>query len=176
MAACPEMAWRPPFAEDTAPDGRLDGPSPAPYNTARWRGGRTPGETGGGATMGGPHRLGQAARWVGRVLGALIGGLFLAFFVGETLSSPGGLGGLRLTLAEAVEVAAVVTALVGIVVGWRREALGGALSVAGGLAFIAAESVDDGAMRLVWFPLVFVVVGALYLLGKHLTSPAPERP
>jgi hypothetical protein len=125
--------------------------------------------------MDGRDRLGRAARWAARILGVLIGGLFVAFLVGEALPSSRDVAGLRLTLAEGVEMAAVITALVGIVVGWRRETVGGALSVAGGLAFIAAESIDAGRVDVVWFAPVFVLVGALYLLGGRRTPLAPER-
>ena len=128
-------------------------------------------------TTEGSHRVRTISRWTARILGALLVGLFLTFFVGETLSSAEGLAGPRLTPEEAVEMAAVALFAIGVVVGWRWETPGGVLCVAGGVAFIAVESLGEGALSLLWFPWAFVLVGALYLLSARLApSPAPRSP
>jgi len=45
------------------------------------------------------------------------------------------------------------------------------------VAFIAVESLGEGALSLLWFPWAFVLVGALYLLSARLAPPpSPEGP
>jgi uncharacterized membrane protein YhdT len=104
-------------------------------------------------------------RWLARLVGALMVVLFVVFFVGESLGgdAPG-----HLTLGEWLEMAALLIMLAGALLAWRWEAVGGALSLGGGLAFNVVESLGGGRVELVWFAVAFMVVGALFLLcGYH---------
>ena len=103
-------------------------------------------------------------RWMARLVGLFACGLFALFFVesgAQVLSalSWSDLRGMPLFLALTV-------AIVGIIVAWRREAIGGVMSLVGGLMMLALVYLASGSGMtftafLLALPLLFA--GALYL-------------
>jgi hypothetical protein len=94
-------------------------------------------------------RFVRGLRWTARVLGVAFVGIVLLFFVGE------GFNPLRLTAQEAIMMALFWTALAGLLVGWRREGLGGALTVGSLAVFAVLEWLKTGTVRqLVPFALI----------------------
>jgi hypothetical protein len=101
------------------------------------------------------------ARWAARIAGTLMVLLFVFMFVGEAAMASEPFPGL--TTVEALEMAAVVVMLVGTLLAWRWETLGGAMTLAGGIFFIIVESLQENRLRPVWFAAVFAVVGAIFI-------------
>jgi len=90
-------------------------------------------------------------RWIARIMGLLIVGLFLLFMMGE------GLNPLRLNGIELPMSGALFLALAGMLLLWWWELLGGVMAVAGMIAFYSINFVASG--RLPGgpvFPLCFV--------------------
>lgn len=107
-------------------------------------------------------------RWAARIIGALMVALFLFFFVAEGLmpNEPGP----GLTLGESLEMIATFVMVVGAIAAWRWEALGGWLCLGGGIFFNVVESIGRGRFPLVWFPMVFVLIGLAFLLCRRATD------
>jgi hypothetical protein len=90
-------------------------------------------------------------RWIARIMGLLIIGVFLLFMVGE------GFNPLKLNGTEIAQHAVLFFALTGMVVLWRWELFGGVMVVAGMVAFYFINFAASG--RLPGgpvFPLCFV--------------------
>jgi hypothetical protein len=109
-------------------------------------------------------------RWIARIVGALMAVLFVVFFVGESLGGDGWFSSGQLTLVEWLEVAALLVMSAGVLLAWRWEVVGGALSLGGGLAFNVVESLGGGQVEPVWFAVVFVVVGVLFLVCSYSSA------
>jgi hypothetical protein len=114
-------------------------------------------------------------RWLARLGGALMVILFVVFFVGESLGGDGPFLPGPLTVGEWLEMATLLIMAAGALLAWRWEAVGGALSLGGGLAFNVVESLSGGRVALVWFALVFVVIGGLFLVCGYLSASAIRR-
>jgi hypothetical protein len=106
----------------------------------------------------------QAMRWTARIVGLIAVALFVAFLVVSSsivFSSLSWLSwqGLPLLLA-------LVAALAGVVVAWRYELVGGAMSSIGALAIIGLVCLGSGRdmfLCSLFFTLPLLVAGALYL-------------
>jgi hypothetical protein len=109
-------------------------------------------------------------RWIARIVGALMVVLFVVFFVGESLSGEGWFSSGPLTPVEWFEVAALLVMSAGVLLAWRWEAAGGTLSLGGGLAFNVVESLGGGRVEPVWFAVVFVVVGVMFLVCSYSSA------
>ena len=110
------------------------------------------------------HGLVTGTRWIARSVGLFASALFVLFIVesgAKVLStlSWSNLRGMPLFLALTVAIA-------GIIVAWRREAIGGVMSLVGGLMMLALVYLASGSGMtfpafLLALPLLFA--GALYL-------------
>jgi hypothetical protein len=114
-------------------------------------------------------------RWFARIVGALMVALFVVFFVGESLGGAGSSSIGRLTPIEWLEVAALLVMSAGVLLAWRWEVAGGALSLGGGLAFNVVESLGGGQVEPVWFAVVFVVVGVMFLVCGYSSAALLRR-
>jgi hypothetical protein len=115
----------------------------------------------------------QLARWVARVLAAALFLVIVAFMVGEGLPSPG-----QLTTREQLMFGGLFVMLLGALVGWKREAWGGILLLAGFLFFCLVDNLGKQAFRAgVWVAFApFAVVGLLYLLAAWSARHAGASP
>jgi hypothetical protein len=104
-----------------------------------------------------PPYLDVGLRWVARGVGACTVGLFTMIAAGE------GMQPLLLSRSEMLMFSALFVALAGLVIAWRHEGLGGAMSVAGVMAFyllnFAARGRFPGGF---FFPMMFLP-GLLFL-------------
>ena len=90
-------------------------------------------------------------RWTARLLGTFLAGLAALLMVGERLNP------IRMAGFELAMSVAFLTALVGLVVLWKWEGIGGVLVVAGMLAFYGLNLAASGRLPGGWvFPLCFV--------------------
>ena len=102
-------------------------------------------------------------RWAARGTGLLLFGLVVALAIGY--GGPPNV--FRQPRPVQVEFAALGLMLLGLVVGWVREGLGGLLVLLGLAAFNAVELAVNGRPAGGAFPL-FAVPGALFLLSALL--------
>src|ERR1039457_5735149 len=99
-------------------------------------------------------RVAVAGRWTARIVGTLLFLLFLAFFFGE---GPPDLS--RLTSAERLQSLCVAALLLGLVIAWKWERLGGLITVAG-FAFLVALNANHLRM---WALCVPAIAGAMHI-------------
>jgi hypothetical protein len=93
----------------------------------------------------------NSIRWAARILGVLLVGLFFVFAVGQ------GINPLAMRGTEIVQMSVLLAALTGMLVVWRQELLGGAVVLAGMLAFYVVNFAVSGHWPGGWvFPLCFV--------------------
>jgi hypothetical protein len=99
-------------------------------------------------------------RWTARALTALLVGLVLVIFIGE------GFNPLKLKGVEVIQMIFFWTACIGMVIAWRWQVIGGALSLGGMILFFAVEFfVTGGFPRL---PVLYLMLlpGILFLMDS----------
>jgi hypothetical protein len=97
-------------------------------------------------------------------------GVVALIYIGE-----GGVNPLRLTLNEAGLMILFWTAVAGLIIAWRFEALGGALTVAGVVLFHALHWHLSGGPPKSWFFASFVIPAFLFLLTAALNRSCTVR-
>ena len=104
-------------------------------------------------------------RWTARVLSLLSIAIILLFIIGE------GFNPARVTAGEwALFLCFPFAVVVGLIVAWRNEALGGMMAVGGLLGFYLTHAVlAAGHLPRGWAYLVFASPGFLFLLSAMLT-------
>ena len=109
-------------------------------------------------------------RWAARLTGVGLVGVLVAFAVGH-----GGLPDLSKAPAPVrAEFAALALIVAGCLLGWRWEAVGGAVVVFGYIAFNVAELVTNGTFAGGLIPLL-VIPGLLYLMAAWLHHIRPQH-
>jgi hypothetical protein len=115
-----------------------------------------------------PHRL---VHWSARVTSLLLFGLVIVIVIGQ--------GGppnfFRQPTPVQLEFAALGLMLLGLVIGWVQEGLGGLLVLLGLATFNTVELSVNGRPALGAFPL-FAVPGALFLLSALLRRRGKQLP
>jgi hypothetical protein len=102
-------------------------------------------------------------RVVARALSILVLAFTLFIFIVETRA---GVGPTQAdgTRREDVQGALLLVALAGLVVGWRWELLGGALTVVATVLFVAIHLIATGELRLLMALVYLGVPGVLFVL------------
>ena len=110
-------------------------------------------------------------RWVARVLAAMMAAFMAFMFVGNAATD--GVGPLfEMTLREALMMAAFMVVFVGLILGWKREKLGGWLVVGGMALFYVLDFAFSGTFpRGPFFPLI-ALPGILFLLAGYTRKEA----
>ncbi|MEQ1763881.1 MAG: hypothetical protein ABL984_12150 [Pyrinomonadaceae bacterium] len=103
-------------------------------------------------------------RWVARISGMTSVALLLLFLFGEGFSS--------ITMNQAVGIVFFPFGLMtGLVIGWRRELLGGAIAVGSVLGFyFIYELAINGSWPRGWWFAVFAMPGVLFLIYGLFTA------
>jgi len=107
--------------------------------------------------------LARLVRWSARVTSLLLFGLVIVMVIGQ--GGPPNI--FRQPIPVLLEFAAMGLMLLGLVIGWVREGLGGVLVLLGLAAFNGVELAVNSRPALGAFPL-FAVPGALFLLSALL--------
>jgi hypothetical protein len=115
--------------------------------------------------------LPRLVHWSARVTSLLLLGLVIVLVVGQ--GGPPNV--LRQPTPVQLEFAALGLMLLGLVVGWVREGLGGLLVLLGLAAFNAVELAVNGRPAVGAFPL-FAVPGALFVLSALLRRRGKQPP
>ena len=102
-------------------------------------------------------------RWFARILGSLVLLLVLLVVIGEGLfmEPPPG-SSSKLKERDIPLMAGMITMLVGIVVAWFREGIGGLLMIGGFIPFLVDELKSEKGFNA-WFLVVFPIIGLLHL-------------
>ena len=113
-----------------------------------------------------------AIRWIARIIGLLLVGLVLLIMVGE------GFNPLALNRNESGMTGAFLVALVGMLLLWRWEGIGGIVALAGMVAFYAVNYAASGRFPSGWvFPVCFLPgILSLTSWSLHRVKRPPERP
>jgi peptidoglycan/LPS O-acetylase OafA/YrhL len=115
--------------------------------------------------------LPRLVRWAARVTSLLLFGLVMVIAVGQG----GPPNPFRQPRPVQLEFAAMGLMLLGFIIGWVREGLGGLLVLLGLAGFNAVELAVNGRPALGAFPL-FAVPGALFLLSALLGRRSRQQP
>ena len=97
-------------------------------------------------------------RWLARGLSLAVAGTLVLFFIGEGGFDPRSLPG-----AEAAQMLLFATAWLGLLVAWRWELTGAALTLGGMALFYAVEFLTDGHFPRGWAFAAIAFPGALFL-------------
>ena len=107
--------------------------------------------------------LALGARWTARAIGTLLAALLLTFMIGE------GYNPFTMKLADAVHTLFMpVAVVIGLLLAWKWELLGGALTVIGMAGFFALDFLKSGRLPTGWLLYVLALPGLLYLLSWSL--------
>jgi hypothetical protein len=107
-----------------------------------------------------PSFLEVGIRWAARLLATLLVGLVVVIYVGQ-----GGFNPLKLKAVELTQMIFLWTACIGMVVAWRWQVLGGALSLGGMILFFTVEVAMNGRLPRGLFLYLLLVPGILFLLS-----------
>jgi hypothetical protein len=105
----------------------------------------------------------NGVRWFARILGSLVLLFVLLMVIGEGLfmETPPGSSGM-LKERDIPLMAGMITMLVGIVVAWFREGIGGLLMIGGFIPFLVDELKSEKGFNA-WFLVIFPIIGLLHL-------------
>ncbi len=106
----------------------------------------------------------QTMRWTARIVGLIAVGLFVAFLVvsGKTVFSTFS----WLSWQGLPVLIALLAAIMGVIVAWRWELVGGTMTIVGALAIIGLVCLGSGGdmfLCSLFFTLPLLASGALYL-------------
>jgi hypothetical protein len=105
----------------------------------------------------------NGVRWLARILGSLVLLFVLLLVIGEGLfmEPPPGSSGM-LKGRDIPLMAGMIIMLVGIVVAWFREGIGGLLMIGGVIPFLVDELKSEKGFNA-WFLVIFPIIGLLHL-------------
>lgn len=109
-------------------------------------------------------------RWLARVLSLVTAGTVALFFVGEGRFEP-----LKMSGPQAVQMLLFGTAWLGLLVAWRWELTGAAMTLGGMALFYAAEFLVDGHFPRGWAFAAIAFPGVLFLYCGLRAPPVPLR-
>jgi hypothetical protein len=102
-------------------------------------------------------------RWAARLLAAIIVSLVVVVLIGE------GFDLLKLKGLEPVEMAFFWIACIGMVVAWRWQVIGGALSLGGMILFFIVEFTIRGGLTKAPFLYLMLLPGILFLVDSFIS-------
>jgi hypothetical protein len=116
-------------------------------------------------------RFGTGLRWAARLLATAVVALAVLFLVGM-----GGFNPMQMNLQEAVLMVLFWTAILGLLVGWRWEGVGGALTVGSLFLFYLVEWLSKGRFPGGWAFGVIALPGLLFLCCAAWKKGHPHQP
>ncbi len=117
---------------------------------------------------------GLIVRWLARFLSAIIALIILIIFIGEVAGSES-LTPPNLSFIEIVMGLFFFITWLGLIVGWKKEKLGGWMIILGMAAFYALQFLDSGSFPSGLFFLYMLIPGILYLVSERMNREADER-
>lgn len=108
--------------------------------------------------------------WTGLIIGTLLGALLLYIFLAQVIG--GWEGPINIPIMDAIGFVLLLTAVIGAVLAWFKTNLGAWLQIVGTLAFLIVLSIDRGRFLINMTFKIFIISGALILLGGVLKKEA----
>jgi len=102
-------------------------------------------------------------RWIARILGTLLVLFVLLSAVGGIIDLPPQATG-NLTKQDIPLMIGMISMVVGIIVAWFREPIGGLLIIEGFIFFVVVELITSQNFEA-WFLVIFPIVGFLHLFS-----------
>ncbi|GAB4147926.1 MAG: hypothetical protein Fur0021_07220 [Candidatus Promineifilaceae bacterium] len=102
----------------------------------------------------------DVVRWMARLIGTVLFLLVVWFAAGEGMPAPG-----TLSLTEGLLFLAFAIMVVGLLVAWYWERVGGLMVIGGFLAFWLINAIATGNYNPGWLLIVFPLTGLLFLLS-----------
>jgi len=114
-----------------------------------------------------PHLTANVVRWAARALGTFIAGMLLLFMIGEHYNP------FVMQLREALHTLFMpVGVVVGLLLAWRWERLGGVVATVGRVGWYIFETVVSGRLLTAWYFALIALTGLLFLLAALLRQRA----
>jgi len=107
-------------------------------------------------------------RLLGRALGSFLVILIFLLLIGEGVYE-GLPTGYQFNRTEILLFVFLSLSVLGMLVAWRNELWGGAFTLAGGLLFIALESIPKGRLTGGWVFFAILLTGVLFLASHYTT-------
>lgn len=101
-------------------------------------------------------------RWITRIWAVLVAASILFVFI-ATVVVGGGDSSSQFTNKDLLMMAAFILAWIGLVLGWKWETVGGALTVGGMMAFYILNFAFSGSFPRGAFFIIIVLPGVLFL-------------
>ena len=108
----------------------------------------------------------KSIRWFARILGSLLVLLVLVMFIGYAIE-PQGTGDM--TLQDIPLIIGMIAMLIGIIIAWFHEGIGGLFLIGGFIPFLVDE-LQSGQGYNAWFLAVFPLIGLLHLFCWWVSS------
>jgi uncharacterized membrane protein YkvI len=102
-------------------------------------------------------------RWIARILGALLVLFVLLSAIGGIIDPPPQTTG-NVTKQDIPLMIGMISMVVGIIVAWFREPIGGLLIIGGFIFFVIVELITSQNFDA-WFLVIFPIVGLLHLFS-----------
>ena len=112
-------------------------------------------------------------RWIARILGALLVLFVLLSAVGGIIDPPPQATG-NLTKQDIPLMIGMISMVVGIIVAWFREPIGGLLIIGGFILFMVVELITSQNFEA-WFLVIFPIVGLLHLFSWWLSRKSSSK-
>lgn len=112
-------------------------------------------------------------RWAARLLGTFVAGMLLLFMIGNHYNP------FTMQLRDAIHTLFMpVGVVVGLVLAWRWQKLGGLIATLGMAGWSAMFLLPRGGFnpRYLWVPLLLTLPGLLHLLAAMLRERTPSAP
>lgn len=97
--------------------------------------------------------------WTARVLSLAVLGFVLLFFIGD-----GGFNPVNMTARESVLMIFFLLTCIGLIVAWRREAVGGSMAILSMALFYVANWIFSGQLPRGWAFAAILLPAFLFLL------------
>ena len=105
-----------------------------------------------------------AIRWTARIVGIFVAGTVVALVIGHAFSEEGLPNPFTQPLPVTLEFAGLFAAVLGVILGWKWELLGGLLIIGGMVVF----HVIEGKVWLGWVFELFALTGVLFVVHWYL--------
>ncbi len=115
----------------------------------------------------GNSALAAIMHWAARVCGIAVAGFVIVFFIGEgNISQMMRVSALEIAMLACIPLLLVV----GIIVAWKKELIGGIIIMASVLAFIVLQVISSGYFSGLMIFASMMIPGLLFIISDYLSK------
>ena len=112
------------------------------------------------------ERVIHTLRWIARIWAGLMVAFMLFLFIAHIVDD--GIGSLDgFTIRDTLMMVALLSSLVGLVIGWKQERMGGWMAIGGMGAFFLIDFLFTGDFPIMGTFLIIAFPGILYLILSY---------